>query len=70
VARIIKLAARTNTHKAGGPIARRLRDVIMLIAMKLSKPEKAAWQYSHHIEWNAPVSEPGTKHAVLVGKSI
>jgi 2-polyprenyl-6-methoxyphenol hydroxylase-like FAD-dependent oxidoreductase len=57
VTRMIKLAARTNSHKAAGPIARRLRDVIMPIAMKLAKPEKTAWQYNHHIEWDAPVSD-------------
>jgi FAD-dependent urate hydroxylase len=60
VTRIIKLAARTNSHKAAGPIARRLRDVIMPIAMKLAKPEKTAWQYNYHIEWDAPVSDPAT----------
>jgi hypothetical protein len=57
---MIKLAARTNSHKAAGPIARRLREVIMPIAMKLAKPEKAAWQYNHHIEWDTPVSDRGT----------
>jgi 2-polyprenyl-6-methoxyphenol hydroxylase-like FAD-dependent oxidoreductase len=56
VTRIIKLAARTNSHKAAGPIARRLRDVIMPLAMKLAKPEKTAWQYNHHIDWEAPVA--------------
>lgn len=60
VTRIIKLAARTNSHKAAGPIARRLRDVIMPIAMKLAKPERTAWQYNHHIEWDAPVSDLAT----------
>jgi len=57
VTRIIKLAARTNSHKAAGPVARRLRDVFMPIAMKLAKPEKAAWQYNYHIDWDAPVTE-------------
>jgi FAD-dependent urate hydroxylase len=61
VTRIIKLAARTNSHKAAGPIARRLRDVIMPMAMKLAKPEKTAWQYNHHIDWAAPVSAPDTE---------
>jgi hypothetical protein len=60
VTRIITLAARMNSHKAAGPVARRLRDVIMPIAMKLAKPEKTAWQYNHHIEWEAPVSDPAT----------
>ncbi|MFZ1114932.1 MAG: NAD(P)/FAD-dependent oxidoreductase [Propionibacteriaceae bacterium] len=56
VTRIIRLAARTNSHKAAGPLARRVRDVIMPMAMKLAKPEKTAWQYNHHIDWDAPAT--------------
>ena len=48
VTRMIRLAARTNSHKAAGPLARRVRDLIMPMAMKLAKPEKTAWQYNHH----------------------
>ncbi|HEV8568190.1 MAG TPA: FAD-dependent monooxygenase [Actinoplanes sp.] len=55
VTRIIKLAARTNSHKAAGPLGRRLRDMLMPVAMKLTKPEKLAWQYDHHIDWNKAV---------------
>jgi 2-polyprenyl-6-methoxyphenol hydroxylase-like FAD-dependent oxidoreductase len=64
VTRIIKLAARTNSHKAAGPIVRRIRDVIMPIGMKLAKPEKTARQYNHHIEWDALVGDAGTKHVI------
>jgi hypothetical protein len=60
VTRMIKLAARTKSYKSAGPIARRLRDVIMPIAMKLAKPEKTAWQCNHPIEWDTPVSDLGT----------
>lgn len=56
VTRIIKLAARTNSHKAAGPLARRIRDLIMPMAMKWAKPEKTAWQYNHHIDWEAPAT--------------
>jgi FAD-dependent urate hydroxylase len=55
VTRIIKLAARTNSHKAAGPGGRRIRDLVMPLAMKLAKPEKTAWQYDHHIDWDSPV---------------
>jgi FAD-dependent urate hydroxylase len=60
VTRIIALAARTNSHKAAGPVGRRLRDLVMPLAMKLARPEKSAWQYQHHIDWNTPatVSDP------------
>jgi 2-polyprenyl-6-methoxyphenol hydroxylase-like FAD-dependent oxidoreductase len=56
VTRIIALAARTNSHKAAGPVGRRLRDLVMPLAMKLARPEKSAWQYQHHIDWNTPVT--------------
>jgi 2-polyprenyl-6-methoxyphenol hydroxylase-like FAD-dependent oxidoreductase len=62
VARVIKLAARTNSHKAAGPVGRRLRDLVMPIAMKLAKPEKMAWQYDYRIDWDAAAT--GTDHAV------
>jgi FAD-dependent urate hydroxylase len=56
VTRVIKLAARTNSQKAAGPVGRRLRDLLMPIAMKLAKPEKLAWQYDHHIDWDTAVA--------------
>jgi 2-polyprenyl-6-methoxyphenol hydroxylase-like FAD-dependent oxidoreductase len=55
VTRIIKLAARTNSHKAAGPVGRWLRDLLMPLAMKLAKPEKRAWQYDYHIDWETAV---------------
>ena len=51
VERIIAAAARTNSNKASGPVARVLRDRLMPVAMKLTRPEKATWQYDHHIDW-------------------
>jgi 2-polyprenyl-6-methoxyphenol hydroxylase-like FAD-dependent oxidoreductase len=70
VTRIIKLAARTNSHKAAGPIARRVRDVIMPIAMKMAKPEKTAWQYNHHIDWDAPATSTVTRRPRLTAGRI
>lgn len=56
VEKIIAAAARTNTNKAAGPVARVLRDLILPTAMKLlAKPEKMAWQYGYRIDWDAPV---------------
>jgi 2-polyprenyl-6-methoxyphenol hydroxylase-like FAD-dependent oxidoreductase len=55
VTRVINLAARTNSHKTAGPAARRIRDLIMPLAMRLARPEKLAWQYDHHIDWTRPV---------------
>jgi FAD-dependent urate hydroxylase len=58
VERIIAMAARTNSNKAAGPVARVLRDLLMPVVMKLAKPEKFAWQFDHHIDWHAPVAAP------------
>ncbi|MGW2112846.1 FAD-dependent oxidoreductase [Streptomyces sp. NPDC001948] len=53
VERIIKLGARTNTNKTAGPVGRVLRDLVMPATMKLINPEKMAWQFDHHIDWDA-----------------
>ncbi|MDQ0376999.1 FAD-dependent oxidoreductase [Amycolatopsis thermophila] len=58
VERIIALAARTNSDKAAGPVARVLRDLLMPTAMRLAKPEKFTWQFEHHIEWTSPAAVP------------
>jgi FAD-dependent urate hydroxylase len=56
--RIIKMAARTNSDKAAGPVARFVRDLVMPVAMRLlAKPEKMAWQFDYRIDWAAPVSD-------------
>ncbi|MDJ0381002.1 NAD(P)/FAD-dependent oxidoreductase [Streptomyces sp. G-G2] len=55
VERIIKLGARTNSNKTAGPVGRALRDLVMPAAMKLINPEKTAWQFDHHIDWDARV---------------
>jgi 2-polyprenyl-6-methoxyphenol hydroxylase-like FAD-dependent oxidoreductase len=55
VERIAAMAARTNSDKAAGPVARVLRDLIMPVAMKLlAKPEKMAWQFDYAIDWDSP----------------
>ena len=57
VEKIIAQAARTNSDKAAGPIVRVLRDLLMPVAMKrLAKPEKMAWQFDYHVDWDAPVA--------------
>jgi FAD-dependent urate hydroxylase len=53
VERIIAAAAHTNSNKAAGPVARVVRDRLMPVTMKLTRPEKATWQYDHHIDWAA-----------------
>jgi FAD-dependent urate hydroxylase len=57
VERIIKMAERTNSDKAAGPVARVLRDLLMPVAMRvLASPRHWAWQFDHPIDWAAPVA--------------
>ncbi|GAA4707409.1 FAD-dependent oxidoreductase [Phytohabitans rumicis] len=59
VEKIIANAARTNSNKAAGPVARVLRDLFLPAIMRsLAKPEKLAWQFGYRIDWDAPVSGP------------
>jgi 2-polyprenyl-6-methoxyphenol hydroxylase-like FAD-dependent oxidoreductase len=63
VERLIAMAARTNSDKAAGPVARVLRDLLLPLAMRFARPEKYAWQFRHRIDWDArvcPASDPAT----------
>ncbi|HEX6760006.1 MAG TPA: hypothetical protein VF086_16625 [Propionibacteriaceae bacterium] len=52
VERIIA-AGSHNFSKAAGLVARVVRDRLMPMTMKLTKPEMATWQYDQHIDWAA-----------------
>ncbi len=56
VERIIKMAARTNSDKAAGPVARVIRDLVMPFAMRMLKPEKMAWQFDYRVDWQQPAT--------------
>ncbi|MEV6926630.1 NAD(P)/FAD-dependent oxidoreductase [Dactylosporangium sp. NPDC051485] len=58
VERIIRMAARTNSDKAAGPVARVLRDLLMPLAMRFADPAKFTWQFDHPIDWAARVAAP------------
>ena len=60
VERIIAMAARTNSDKAAGPVARVLRDLLMPVAMRLAGPKRWAWQFEHKIDW---ATEPRHQHS-------
>jgi 2-polyprenyl-6-methoxyphenol hydroxylase-like FAD-dependent oxidoreductase len=56
VERVIATAARTNSDKAAGPVARVLRDLLMPTAMRLlANPSKWRWQFDHPIDFAARV---------------
>ncbi len=53
VERIVKRAARINSSKAAGPVARLLRDAMLPKILKLTADGKAQDQiYGHHIDWH------------------
>ena len=55
--RIIRQAARMNSSKTAGPIARALRDATLPAIMKMAANSKQATAaYRYHIDWDAPVT--------------
>ena len=55
--RIIKQAARINSSKTAGPIARALRDATLPAIMKMAANSKQATAaYRYHIDWDASVT--------------
>jgi FAD-dependent urate hydroxylase len=53
VERIAKAAARVNSSKAAGPVARVVRDALLPAMLKLATTSKRAnEQYRYHIDWN------------------
>jgi 2-polyprenyl-6-methoxyphenol hydroxylase-like FAD-dependent oxidoreductase len=57
VEKIAAQAAKTNSNKTAGPIARALMSIVMPIAMRtVMTPEKMfGWVHRHRIDWDAPV---------------
>ncbi len=57
VERIAKVAARVNSSKAAGPVARVFRDAVLPAILKLTANSKqVTQQYRYHIDWHTPVS--------------
>ncbi len=56
VERIIKQAARINSSKAAGPIARVLRDALLPVVLKtVANSKRIDELYDYHIDWNAAI---------------
>ncbi|SHK20796.1 2-polyprenyl-6-methoxyphenol hydroxylase [Pseudonocardia thermophila] len=59
VEKVVAAGARTSNYKAAGPIARRIRDLLMPIFLKRAAGTGAqsfAWLHRHRIDWDAPVT--------------
>jgi 2-polyprenyl-6-methoxyphenol hydroxylase-like FAD-dependent oxidoreductase len=62
VERVVAHGARMSGFKTAGPIARRLRDLVLPWALRYlakSGDSSMAWLYRHHIDWNARVDSGG-----------
>ncbi|HEU4397881.1 MAG TPA: FAD-dependent monooxygenase [Actinomycetota bacterium] len=57
VERIIKVAARINSNKTAGPVARVVRDAVLPVILRLTTNSKQVnQQYRYHIDWTTPTS--------------
>jgi 2-polyprenyl-6-methoxyphenol hydroxylase-like FAD-dependent oxidoreductase len=57
VERIIKVAARINSNKAPGPVARVFRDAFLPVLLRVTANSKQVnQQYRYHIDWTTPTS--------------
>ncbi len=55
--RIAKVAARVNSSKTAGPVARVLRDATLAVILKLiANSKQVTQQYRYHIDWRTPIS--------------
>ncbi|MFC9973095.1 FAD-dependent monooxygenase [Spirillospora sp. NPDC127200] len=54
VARIVKQAARVNSNKAAGPVARVFRDLLLPVVLRRTAEGRQVREtYGHHIDWEA-----------------
>jgi len=65
VERVIKETTRKNSGKTAGPVGRVVFALAMRIFTAMAKPEKMAWMFDYHIDWEAPAT-PATPAAPAV----
>jgi 2-polyprenyl-6-methoxyphenol hydroxylase-like FAD-dependent oxidoreductase len=57
--RVLRASRRTNSDKAAGPFARKIRDALMpLVLRRMASPERQLWLLGHHIDFTGPVGGP------------
>jgi FAD-dependent urate hydroxylase len=57
VEQIVRRSAGIGRTKSAGPVARRVRDLLMPIALKwFASAAAQAWMYGYHIDWNERVT--------------
>jgi FAD-dependent urate hydroxylase len=58
--RVVAYSRRLGGSKSAGPVARRLRDLLMPVALKrFASPERMRWLYDYHVDWERHVSATG-----------
>lgn len=58
VEQIIKWAAKVNSSKAAGPVARVFRDAMLPVVLKMTANHRAIREtYDHRVDWGTPVGE-------------
>ena len=57
VERIIRETTHKNSAKTAGPVGRFINAWALRIFTKLAKPERLAWMFDYHIDWDAPVND-------------
>jgi 2-polyprenyl-6-methoxyphenol hydroxylase-like FAD-dependent oxidoreductase len=65
VERVAAQAAKTNSNKTAGPVARALLSVVMPIVMRtFLKPEKMfGWMHGYRIDWGEAVDRDESRRA-------
>ena len=58
VERVVAYGARSSRSKAPGPIARRVRDLVLPIVLKRFATKAQDWLFAYHIPWDAPLQLP------------
>jgi FAD-dependent urate hydroxylase len=59
VEKIVKYSARIGRTKTAGPVGRRMRDLVMPLALKWFANSTAhAWMYTYHIDWTERIETP------------
>ena len=73
VEQIVAYSARIGRTKTAGPVGRRLRDLMMPLALKLFANSTAhASMYAYHIDWDEPIARgdgTGTERSAVTAAS-
>jgi FAD-dependent urate hydroxylase len=56
VERIIRETTHKNSAKTAGPVGRFINAWALRIFTRLAKPERMAWMFDYHIDWDSPVT--------------